>query len=207
MKEYFSHDYNSRNDTKIVKLFMKFGLKGIGAYWCIIEMLYEEDGYLLRSEYERISFELRTDIEFIKSIIEEFNLFEKDNKKFWSETAINRLNKRMEKSNKARESVQKRWNKYNGNTNVLEKKNDSNTSKVKESKVKESKNIPTYSEFEQYALSKKNNIDKKQLKLKYEAWRENNWKDGNNKKINNWKTKLLNTIPYLKESEGNKLAV
>jgi len=54
MKEYFSHDYNARNDTKLVKVFMKYQLKGIGAYWCIIEMLYEEGGYLLRSEYERI---------------------------------------------------------------------------------------------------------------------------------------------------------
>ena len=141
MKEYFSHDYNARNDTKLVKLFMKLGLKGIGAYWCIIEMLYEEGGYLLRSEYERISFELRTEPKFIKNIIEDFDLFKKDTKKVWSETALDRLNKRIEKSTKARESVQKRWKKYERNTNVLQTKNDCNTSKVKESKVKENKDI------------------------------------------------------------------
>ena len=141
MKEYFSHDYNARNDTKLVKLFMKLGLKGVGAYWCIIEMLYEEGGYLLRSEYERISFELRTEPEFIKNIIEDFDLFEKDDKKIWSETALDRLNKRIEKSAKARESVQKRWDKYKSNTNVEQTNNDSNTSKVKESKVNEIKDI------------------------------------------------------------------
>jgi len=66
-------------------------------------------------------------------------LFKKDTKKVWSETALDRLNKRIEKSTKARESVQKRWKKYERNTNVLQTKNDCNTSKVKESKVKESK--------------------------------------------------------------------
>lgn len=138
MKEYFSHDYNARNDTKLVKLFMKEGLKGVGAYWCIIEMLYEEGGYLLRSEYERISFELRTDLDFIILIIEEFDLFKKDKHKFWSETALERLEKRAEKSEKAKQSVQARWNKYKRNTNVKQSKNKSNTIKVKESKEKES---------------------------------------------------------------------
>lgn len=152
MKEYFSHDYNARNDTKLVKLFMKYKLEGIGAYWCIIEMLYEEGGYLLRSEYERIAFELRTEKSVIKSIIEDFELFQKDAKKFWSITALERLNKRIEKSEKARESVQKRWKKYERNTNVKQLKNDGNTSKVKESKGKESKVNSkfdlTFSEFE-----------------------------------------------------------
>ena len=136
MKEYFSHDYNARNDTKLVKLFMKYKLEGIGAYWCIIEMLYEEGGYLLRTEYDRIAFELRTDLELIKNVIENFDLFEKDKNKFWSITAIDRLNKRISKSTKARESVQKRWDKYERNTNVILEQNNSNTSKVKESKNK-----------------------------------------------------------------------
>ena len=37
------------------------------------------------------------------------------------------------------------------------------------------------------------------LKAKYEAWVGDGWKDGNNKQIKNWKTKLKNTLPYLKE--------
>jgi hypothetical protein len=28
----------------------------------------------------------------------------------------------------------------------------------------------------------------------------NGWKDGNNKKIVNWKSKILNTLPFIKES-------
>ena len=140
MKDYFSHDYNSRNDKKLVKAAMRFDLcTAIGAYWCIVEMLYEEGGYLLLTEYERICFELRTSNELITYLIYESELFKNDGEKFWSETAIERLKKRAEKSFKARESIEKRWNKYERITTEEEPKNDSNTSKVKESKVKESK--------------------------------------------------------------------
>ncbi len=69
-----------------------------------------------------------------------------------------------------------------------------------EEKVKEKeKHIPDYSEFKIYALEKKPNVNQNQLKLKYEAWKENGWKNGNNKKIKNWKSNLLNTLPYLEE--------
>ena len=42
------------------------------------------------------------------------------------------------------------------------------------------------------------------LDLKYQAWKENGWKNGNGKKIKNWKTTLLNTLPYLKEKSSAK---
>ena len=36
------------------------------------------------------------------------------------------------------------------------------------------------------------------LEAKYDSWIENKWKDGNGIKIKNWKTKIRNTIPFLK---------
>jgi len=139
MKEFFSHDFNARNDKQLIKVHMKHGLSGIGAFWCIVEMLFEESGYLSIDEYERIAFELRTDNDTIRSVIEDFDLFENDGEKFWSVSALDRLKIRMDKSEKARESVNKRWKKYERNTNVKESQSERNTSKVKESKVKESK--------------------------------------------------------------------
>lgn len=58
-------------------------------------------------------------------------------------------------------------------------------------------NTPTFKEFLSYAKSKKENVSAMNLKLKYDSWVENGWKDGNNKPIKNWKSKLLNTIPYI----------
>lgn len=124
---------------------MKLGMEGVGVYWCIVEMLYEENGYLQISEYERISYELQTKIECIKSVIECFDLFENDGENFWSESALNRLSIREEKSCKNRNSVNIRWNKQRDNQ-LLNKKEDTNVlqtgyncNTIKERKGKEKK--------------------------------------------------------------------
>lgn len=64
--------------------------------------------------------------------------------------------------------------------------------------------IPELIEFEFYAIEKKPLVDLVDLKLKYESWIENDWKDGNGKSIKNWKSKLLNTLPYIKEKNSEK---
>ena len=67
--------------------------------------------------------------------------------------------------------------------------------------------IPSISEFMDYY---KNDLSLKfpnldfQVQTKYESWIENNWKDGNNKPIINWKTKLNATITYFKPSNNGK---
>jgi hypothetical protein len=60
---------------------------------------------------------------------------------------------------------------------------------------------PTWEAFKEYALDNKPNIDIDALRIKYRAWKENRWADGNGKKIKNWKAKLLNTLPYIKEGQ------
>jgi hypothetical protein len=70
-----------------------------------------------------------------------------------------------------------------------------------EGNQKPKKDIPEYQEFLAYfkTLSEVYKPELEfSLKSKYESWVENNWKDGNGKKISNWKTKLKNTIPYLR---------
>jgi len=121
---YFSHDYNSRNDPKMVLLFMKHGVIGIGIYWCIVEMMYEQGGYLMQSECERIAFELRTDYDLVSSVIA-CNLFERDEEKFWSTSVLKRLKTRKDKSIKAKESADKRW----ANANALRTESDANAIK------------------------------------------------------------------------------
>jgi hypothetical protein len=63
--------------------------------------------------------------------------------------------------------------------------------------------IPIFDDFKNYALEKKPNICLDSLKLKYDSWIANDWKNGNDKKISNWKTALLNTLPYIKEKDLN----
>jgi len=131
---YFSHDFNARNDRKLIKVKLKHRQSGIGIYWSIVEMLFEENGFLPLSEIPTIAGDLREKEITVLSVINDFDLFENDGKYFWSNSAKRRIDKRSEKSEKAKESIRKRWQ----NTNVLPTKNDGNTIKGKESKIKES---------------------------------------------------------------------
>ena len=107
-------------------------MAGIGVYWCIVEMLYEEGGYL-PLEYDRITFELRTKEDLVKSVINDFELFEFDTDRFWSKRAIDDLKERCEKSDKARQSIEARWE-YERNTNVIRTNKKRNT---KEKRIEE----------------------------------------------------------------------
>ena len=78
---------------------------------------------------------------------------------------------------------------------------------VEYNKVKEIKenNIPEWSEFLTYGKEKEPSINISALKNKYDAWFENGWKDGNDKKIIKWKVKLCNTLPFIDKEEPQKL--
>lgn len=73
------------------------------------------------------------------------------------------------------------------------------------SKKKEKQEIPEIGEFVAYGLEKIPGVTPSNsaawinsLKLKYGAWRENGWKNGNGKPIKNWKSNVNNIIQYLK---------
>ena len=68
-------------------------------------------------------------------------------------------------------------------------------------------NIPEFTEFLNYALEKKPKVSQTDLKLKYDSWITNDWKNGYDKKITNWKTALLNTLPYIKEGLNSDLSI
>lgn len=135
---WFSHDYNARTDGKLLKLRMKHGMEGIGVYWCIVEMLYEENGFISLQDYERITFELRTNEELVRTVINDFGLFEVNCERFWSNSALERLAVRKDKSEQARAAINVRWEMERKrkslensivNTDVLPPNNERNTIK------------------------------------------------------------------------------
>jgi hypothetical protein len=65
--------------------------------------------------------------------------------------------------------------------------------------LKEEIYIPEISEFLAFAVKECSNINQEDVRHKYQSWILNEWKDGNDKPIKNWKTKLLNTIPHLRK--------
>lgn len=80
-------------------------------------------------------------------------------------------------------------------------------SKVKKSKVIEYPSEIEFLEYCKFTLNEKYEPLEFSLKAKYQSWLSNEWKDGNDNDIKNWKTKISNTIPYLKPMyNGNKQA-
>ena len=76
----------------------------------------------------------------------------------------------------------------------------------KDKKKEDNKEIPTLEEFLTYAKEKKQDVNVEAVKLKYSAWVENGWKDGNDNSIKNWKSKLLHTMPHLPDFKKNEQA-
>ena len=67
-------------------------------------------------------------------------------------------------------------------------------------------NIPDFETFKTFAFEKKPNVCETDLKFKYDSWVSNDWKNGNDKKIKNWKSSLLNTLPFIKEGQNTNIA-
>lgn len=136
---YFSHDCNARSDRKMIALRKEMKMKGLGIYWCVVEMLYEESGYISIGEIENIAFDLRVKKSEVEQVLKSFDLFVFDNEKFWSDSVLKRLQKRNSKTKKAAESANTRWNRANENANALRTECDGNANKEKKSIVKENK--------------------------------------------------------------------
>lgn len=226
--KFFSHDSNARNDNKIIKLRQsKDGMAKYGCYWMLIEKLRDSKDYTLERDYNALAWEFRCDNAIVKSVVEEFGLFDftKDSKCFYSKSLLNRMAIKEEKSKKAKKAAEIRWNKQaekesgdcESNADGMQTHNkvdaDGMPKKEKESKVNESKkekdkkkNIPPVSEFLEYAKSLEQAYHPSldfQIKNKYNTWVEDGWKDGFGNQIKNWKLKLGNAIPYMKKDFSN----
>ena len=91
---YFSHDFGARNDPKLQEIRMTLGCEGLGIYWCIVEMLYEQGGFLPLSAVSGIAYDLHEDIGKIRKVIEDYGLFEVSEDRFCSITALERIEKK-----------------------------------------------------------------------------------------------------------------
>ena len=208
---YFSHDYSARNDPKLQNVLMKLGHEGKSVYWDLIEMLFEQGGYLALNECESYAFALRTHTECITSLINDFGLFSKNAKNFWSPSALRRIESMNSKSNSAKKSAEKRWHNHkqnecerNANASDLESERNANASKndainkinkikeIKEIKEKENRTAfvkPSREQVSEYFFSKSFKSDSDHF---FDYYESNGWRVGKNKMkrwdltANNW---------------------
>jgi hypothetical protein len=142
------------------------------------------------------------------NVIIESDLIKIDGDKISINFLDEQFNERGKLSNQNSINAKKRWKNSDRNATASNPQCENHAIKRREEKKREEKkreeNKPSKELFISHALSKKSNLDIESISLKYDAWIENGWKDGNDKPIKNWKSKLTNTIPYLKAIETPK---
>lgn len=101
-KEYFSHDYNTRNKKRLATLIHFEKMKGYGTFWVIVEMLHEDSVKwmeLSEETFVAISRETGQDLKFIKNFIrkciDRYKVFIEDNNFFTSERVLDNVDKRL----------------------------------------------------------------------------------------------------------------
>lgn len=135
MKEayYFSHDANAQDDEKIMNMMAEHDWAGYGIYWGIVEKLRSATDYKFRIDsLKGVAHKMRIQIDVLKSIVFDFDLFANDGEYFWSESLNRRMALRDEKIEQARTAGQRsgeaRRTKMNGrSTDVQRPFNDRST--------------------------------------------------------------------------------
>lgn len=161
MNNYFSHDSNARDDEKILAMRIDLGWEAYGLYWALIEMLRDASDYMLKANFKVLAFSLHTTPDLLQQIICNYGLFSftEDGDSFFSHSLTKRMEEKEIVSKKRRASAGNRWGKTadadanaeqveckcNANAMQMHSETDANAMqmhpqiKVKESKVKESK--------------------------------------------------------------------
>lgn len=193
---YFSHDCNARSDQKIQNLIFQHGMQGYGIFWAIIEDLYT-NANALRMDCKRIAFNLHADESMVKSILNDFELFEISDV-ISSDSVRKRLEKRADKTNKARSAALIKWDKDASALQTHTKK-DANAMPIKKSKGKEiikrnrKKKVfvpPLLEDVKKYFAEKGYKVEI--AEKAFEGYSEANWHDSKGNPVLNWKQKMIN---------------
>lgn len=189
---YFSHDYGSRNDPKLQRLMMVHGMSGIGIFWCLVEVMYEQEGRIMQTHCDGIAFALHINKDALLSVLNDFDLFLFDGECYQSNSINERLDQRKQRSIIASKSAQKRW----GNANALPMQCQPNAIKEKESKEKESKvnnllsvKLPNINDIEARCIQI--NLPVEEGRKFYDYYQSNGWMVGKNK-MKSWVHALSN---------------
>lgn len=112
---YITHDFGARNDPKLMDLQMDMGGQGLGIFWCLVEMLWENGG-TIPANYKSIAFALRwCKPAEVEKVVTGYGLFEVKDGTISSHSATARIDEMRTKFGARSESSRKanaaRWGK------------------------------------------------------------------------------------------------
>ena len=171
---YFQHDYNARNDERILQIRAEHGLPGYGLYFMLLESMAESgDGYLSLDGMAGLSLSYGSAIEQLKALILrciELGLFHEVKGRFSSKRMIEYKNFRKERSESGRRGANNRWGDSSAIAQPLAKSKTANTKdsigkdSIEQKRTeKENKKAaftkPSVEEVKAYCLERKNSVD------------------------------------------------
>lgn len=140
---YFDHDYNSRNDQKILIVRAKYGARGYGVFWMLIEMMAESTmPHLNLNHIPAIAVAINEDPEWLKEFIgyciDEAHLFVCDGLSFANHRLIRHKIFRESFVEYGEKGANARWNKISPpNAPPISPPNAKEIKEIKESKEKD----------------------------------------------------------------------
>ena len=148
---YITHDLGARNDPKLMDLQMEMGGQGLAIYWCLVEMLWENEGYI-PANYKSIAFSLRwCKPAEVEKVVTGFGLFEIEDGRLFSRSALERIAYKRDRfdvrSAASRKAAEARWGR-SGNADAMRTQCDSDAVAMPITKVltnkqtKDSNNTP-----------------------------------------------------------------
>jgi hypothetical protein len=129
---WFEHDSNAHDNPKILDLRMQIGWCAYGAFWAIVELLRDAEGYTIElSRLGGICFNLRIERDWVETMFS-IGLLERDDERFWSSTLQGRMEKWDEKKRIRAEAGRKGGIAKGRNSNI----NSNAKAKLKQTKSK-----------------------------------------------------------------------
>jgi hypothetical protein len=150
--KYFLHDSNSFNDEKITELYLEFGYEGLGLFYTILEKLALQEKPI-KTNVIKHQLNVGKKLDKCWKFMEEIDLISSNNGETFNKQLLNFSEKyQVKKEKNAKRIAEWRENQLVSES-VTHYKSVSNTPKVKESKVKESKvNISLSVQLLQYVV-------------------------------------------------------
>ena len=102
--QYIPHEENMRSSNEMMKLIQKEGMVGYGIYWALMEYLRKQDDYMGDIRIlKTLARQLKTSVERLERILNNYGLFEWSDNKFLSRK-LNSAMKPLENKRKAMEA-------------------------------------------------------------------------------------------------------
>lgn len=133
VNRYFPHDIDSNEDEKIMDMIFYFKTKvndfktpmlqytALGLYWTIIQYLHIKE--IPTDKLEIFADKWQVDKDFLKTVLEKFNLFKIKNGNYISERVLKNIQEIEEKSSRGKKAASSRWKQTQKDLEIKKEKN------------------------------------------------------------------------------------